>query len=505
MNHFSLDKYNKLVARLEELSRLGAVMGVLHWDQEVILPKGAVASRAQQMSVMAGILHDKGTHPELGDLLENLHASGASAYDPLQWCNIAEAKRDYDLSVKIPKDLVQELAELGSNGHQIWAKAREENKFSDFAPTLKRFVELKTRWAQCAFPDLSPYDANIDIYERGMTVDQLTPIFDRVKAELKILIQRIKENPRTRDDSFMTGNFPIEKQTALGKRISTAMGFSFDHGRMDVSVHPFCGGAGPDDVRITTRYREDNFIESLYAVIHETGHGLYEQGRMQEQRDLPVSEALTMGIHESQSLFWERMIAQGKPFCEAFLPAFQESFPNQLANVVPQVFYEAVNACAPSLIRVEADEATYPLHVILRFEIERDLFDGSLAVDDLPEVWNQKMEDYLGIRPPTDTLGVLQDVHWSGGAFGYFPSYTLGAMYAGQFYDALLKEFPSIENEIAKGNLQPVKNWLNKKIHSRGRLLSPEQLVQDVTGSPLDPEVFIAYLKTKYETLYNLA
>ncbi len=504
MSGFSLDKYNELVSRLEELSRLGAVMGVLHWDQEVILPKGAVESRAKQMAAMAGIMHEKGTHAELGELLETLHSCGASAYDPLQWCNISEAKRDYDLSVKIPKDLVQELAELGARGHQVWAQAREDNKFSDFAPTLKRFVELKTRWAQCAFPELSPYDANIDIFERGMTVDKLTPIFDRVKTELKILIQRIKENPRQSDESFMQGSFSVEKQTALGKRISTAMGFSFDHGRMDVSVHPFCGGAGADDVRITTRYREDNFVESLYAVIHETGHGLYEQGRMQEHRDLPVSESLTMGIHESQSLFWERMIAQGKPFCDAFLPTIQEFFPENLGGVAPQSFFEAVNACSPSLIRVEADEATYPLHVILRFEIEKGLFDGSLAVDDLPEVWNQKMEDYLGIRPPSDTLGVLQDVHWSGGAFGYFPSYTLGAMYACQFYAALLKELPEIESEISKGNLAPVKAWLNEKIHSKGRLLSPDELIQNVTSSPLDPEVFIDYLKRKYEALYGL-
>jgi len=504
MNENSSDKYNDLASRLEELSQLGSVMGVLHWDQEVIMPKGAVESRAKQMSIMAGIAHEKGTHPQLGELLETLYSQGSSAYNPFQWCNILEAKRDYDLNVKIPKELVQELAELGARGHQVWAKAREENKFSDFAPILKRFVELKKRWAKCAFPDLSAYDANIDIYERGMTVAKLTPIFECVKKELKELIQKIGDRPKKNGHSFMEGRFPIDKQESLGRRISESMGFSFDHGRMDVSVHPFCGGGGADDVRITTRYREDNFVESLYAVIHETGHGLYEQGRMQEYRDLPVSESLSMGIHESQSLFWERMIAQGKPFCEAFLPTIREFFPDKLAEVDPDEFFHAVNACEPSLIRVEADEVTYPLHVILRFEIEKALFEGSIDVDDLPGEWNQKMEDYLGILPPNDTLGVLQDVHWSGGAFGYFPSYTLGAMYACQFYDTLLKEIPETEEEISKGNLHEVKTWLNEKIHSKGRLHSPEELVSEVTSKPLDPEVFTNYLKRKYESLYGL-
>ncbi len=286
--------------------------------------------------------------------------------------------------------------------------------------------------------------------------------------------------------------------------ISRDMGFDFDKGRMDVSVHPFCGGGHPTDVRITTRYRTDNFIESLYAVIHETGHGLYEQGRMADSLDLPVSEPLTMAVHESQSLFWERMIAQGKNFCTRYLDKFKEMFPGFLKDVSADSLYKAINVCRPSFIRVEADELTYPVHIILRYEIEKALFEGTLEVKDLPEVWNGKMEEYLGIRPPTDTLGVLQDVHWSGGAFGYFPSYTLGAMYACQFYNQLLVDVKDVTARIEQGDFACIKTWLNKNIHQQGRLYSPDQLAKKVTGQILDPNIFVNYLKTKYNVIYGL-
>jgi len=418
-------------------------------------------------------------------------------------CNIREAQRDYDMETRVPKKLVQEMAELSSRGHPIWADARRDNKFSDFAPTLKRFLELKQEWAHCAFPGLAPYDANIDNFERGATMAQITPIFERLKSELIPLIEAVQEKPLP-DTSFLQGTFPVDRQEALGKQISRDMGFDFNQGRMDVSVHPFCGGGHPTDVRITTRYKDSDFIESLYAVIHETGHGLYEQGRMAEDRDLPVSEALTMGVHESQSLFWERMIAQSRPFCAHYLETFCSTFPENLSAVSVEAMYKAINTCKPSFIRVEADELTYPLHVILRFEIEKGLFDGSMAVNDLPEIWNDKMVNYLGVKPPSDTLGVLQDVHWSGGAFGYFPSYTLGAMYACQFYGALVREVPDTVKHIERGDFAPIKNWLNRKIHRQGRLYTPQELVQRVTGEPLNPDFFIDYLKTKYHAVYQL-
>ena len=494
--------YQKLTTMLEETSRLGGIMGILHWDQEVIMPNGAAESRAKQMGVLAGIIHEKSTTPELGNLLEKL--SQENSFSPIEQCNINEARRDFEMETKVPKNLVMELAELSSKGHQVWVKARSENKFSDFAPVLKQLIDLKKQWANYVSPELNAYDANIDVYERGTTMEDITPVFEKLKSELIPLIRSIQESEYKPDSSFLSGDFPEEKQEALGRSISKDMGFSFDHGRMDVSVHPFCGGSHPTDVRITTRYRRDNFIESLYAVIHETGHGLYEQGRMKEGRDLPASEALTMGIHESQSLFWERMIAQSPAFCKKYLPLIAETFPEKFKSVSEDKFYEAVNTSEPSFIRVEADEVTYPMHVILRYEIEKGLFDGSIEVNSLPELWNAKMKEYLGIVPPTDTLGVLQDTHWSGGAFGYFPSYTLGAIYASQFYNALQKEKPGIEEEIESGNLAPIREWLNQNIHEKGRLYSVPDLVKKVTGEKLNPSVFLSYLKNKYQKIYRL-
>ncbi len=479
-------------------------MGILHWDQEVIMPKGGANSRARQMATLASILHEKSTDSELEGMLDRLLECPEAQFNEFEWRNILEAKRDYDLETRVPRRLVKELAELSSKGHSIWAKAREENRFQDFAPTLKRLIELKKEWAACVAPDKHPYDANIDLFERDATIETISPVFEKLKEELIPLVQAISGSDKKVDTKVLEGKFPLEKQEALGRRISEDMGFSFDQGRMDVSVHPFSGGGDFTDVRITTRYGEDNFVESLYAVIHETGHGLYEQGRMKDWPDLPVSESLTMGVHESQSLFWERMIAQGRPFLTHYLPLFSETFPEQMNGAGVDNLYAAINKVSPSFIRVEADEVTYPLHVILRFEIERGIFDESIQVDDLPQIWKQKMKEYLGLTPETDTQGVLQDVHWSGGAFGYFPSYTLGAMYACQYYQALKREIPDIEEQVGQGKLQPVKEWLNQNIHRKGRLYSAEGLCEKVTGEALNPEHFIRYLKNKYGELYDL-
>jgi carboxypeptidase Taq len=496
--------YDLLVEKLEENSRLSGIMGTLHWDQEVIMPSGGAEARSKQMSSLAGVLHEKSTAPELGACLEKLSLANEMQFNPHEWCNIHEAKRDYDLETKVPKPLVKEMAELGSKGHFVWSQARRDNRFLDFAPVLSRFVELKKQWAACVRPDWEAYDANIDLYERGTRMAEITPLFERLKEELIPLLASIAGASNPPDASFLEGDFPIDRQEALGRRISEAMGFSFDRGRMDVSVHPFCGGGHPTDVRITTRYRKDNFIESLYAVIHETGHGLYEQGRMQNEWDLPVSEPLTMGIHESQSLFWERMVAQSSGFCGYYLETFKETFPAHFDDIDGETLYRAVNKSQPGCIRVEADEVSYPMHVILRYEIEKGLFDGSIPVQDLPEIWNHKIKAYLGVVPASDTLGVLQDVHWSGGAFGYFPSYTLGAMYACQFFNTLKNDLPEVEQHIQNGNFAPIKSWLNEKIHVQGSLFSPSELVRRVTGEPLNPERFVNYLKNKYNAIYNL-
>jgi carboxypeptidase Taq len=497
--------YQELAKKFEELGQLEQIMGILHWDQEVIMPPGATQARAGQIASLAGVAHEKQTDPKIGELLNQLESGSLEDMDPYVRCNIREIRRAYDRETKVPMELVQEMAELGSRGHHIWAKAREENKYSDFAPVLERLIELQKQWAHYIEPDKPAYDVLMDIYERGLTVEQVDPIFERLKVELVPLIRAIQESDYQPDTSFLQGEFSVTSQEALGRTISKALGFDFDKGRMDVSVHPFCGGADPTDVRITTRYGSDNFMESLFAVIHETGHAMYEQGRMERDRALPVSEALTTGIHESQSLFWERMISKQKAFCEHYMELFTKTFPDNLRGVDVQAFYEAINICRPSFIRVESDEVTYPMHIILRYEIEKGIFDGTYAVSNLPEVWNNKMQDYLGIRPATDTDGILQDVHWSGGAFGYFPSYTFGAMYACQFYNAMKQETPDLENWIREGRFQSIRKWLGKKIHVKGKLLSTEVLLKEVTGEILNPTYFITYLKNKYHEIYRLS
>ena len=497
------ENYQALVEKLEEISHLKGVMATIGWDQEVVMPPGAAQARSEQISALAGIIHERVTDPRLQDCLDALEQDTA-LYDSIARCNIREAQRNVARATKVPKKLVQEMAKLSSQSHLVWVAARKENKFSDFAPVLKRFLELKKEWAQCVFPNMDSYDANIDNFERGTTKAEISPVFAQLKSELIPLIKAVQVSSCQPDRAFLQGTFPVGKQEALARQISRDMGFQFDQGRMDVSVHPFCGGSHPTDVRITTRYQESNFIESLYAVIHETGHGLYEQGRMMEGRSLPASESLTMGIHESQSLFWERMIAQSKFFCAHYFESIRATFPENLDGESASSFYHAINSCKPDFIRVEADELTYPLHIILRYEIESALFDGSIGVDDLPEVWNELMFKYLGVKPLTDTLGVLQDSHWSSGAFGYFPSYTLGAIYACQFYRTLVKELPETEKNIEAGNFMPIKNWLNEKIHRQGRLYTPQELVQQVTGEGLNPDYFVNYLKQKYGDIYRL-
>lgn len=496
--------YQNLVKKLEEIAHLNGAMSTLGWDQEVMMPPGASEARAKQIGALAGVIHERMTDPGLGDCLNELKNENLDSWSEVERCNIREAQRSYELETKVPTQLVQELAELSSRGHGIWVAARQDNKFSDFAPVIKRFLELKKEWAQCVWPNLKPYDANIDLFERGTTMEMITPIFERLKAELIPLIHTIQSHSYQPDTSFLKGKFALDKQEALARKISLDMGFNLAQGRMDVSVHPFCGGSHPTDVRITTRYNEGNFIESLYGVIHETGHALYEQGRPLAMGDLPASESLTMGIHESQSLFWERMIGQSRPFCTHYFAMIRATFPGNLQSVNIDSFFRAINTCKPDFIRVEADEVTYPLHIILRYEIEKGLFDGSMRVDDLPHIWNELMLKYLGIQPPTDAVGVLQDSHWSGGAFGYFPSYTLGAIYACQFYKTLLSEQPDTERNVAEGNFVPIKNWLNEKIHRQGRLYTPQQLVQRVTGEDLNPDYFVDYLKNKYREIYNL-
>jgi carboxypeptidase Taq len=452
-------------------------------------------------------LHEKRTDPQLGSLIESLWSQGeeklrAEGLNEWQIANIRDARRDYLKQTRIPKEIVEKMAQLSSRGYQVWVKARESNDFALFAPILTEWIALKKEASALIDASKSAYDVCLDEYERGLTTDRISLVFADLKAKLVPLLKKIIAQPKV-DDSILTkGKFDLATQTKLSHQIAKEIGFNTENGRLDVSVHPFTGGPGPYDVRMTTRYREENLLEGLTGTVHETGHALYEQGRNSAYRDLPVSEPLSMGVHESQSLLWERMVALSRPFTERYWPVLQGNF--KLEAKSNDEIYKAFNAVLPGLIRVEADEVSYPMHIILRFEIERDLFAGTLKVENLPTVWNAKMKEYLGIDVPSNKLGVLQDIHWSGGAFGYFPSYTLGAIYACQIFHAAKVQLPELDTNIREANFAPLRKWLNVKIHERGSLYDDgEKLLEEVTGRKIDIDLFIRYLTEKYSKIYG--
>lgn len=499
--------YEQLSAMLKELNALGGISGLLGWDEMVMMPAGAADSRGAQKAALAGVLHDKKTDPKIGELLAVLRAAPAGALDEVQAAVVRDAHRDYVKETALPKELTQREAKLDSDAYVAWVKARQANDFSIFAPLLEQWVELCKEKARLIDPTKPAYDVLLDDYEKGMTSARLDEVFGQVRDGLVPLIAAIKSRGRPLSAEWIQGDYDLDTQAAMCRKVALDLGFDLERGRLDVSVHPFTGGTHPTDVRMTTRFKKDDILEGLTGAIHETGHALYEQGRNLELDGLPANAALSLGVHESQSLLWERMVGLGKPFCEYLLPLLKERFPAKFGEGVSgEQVYEASNVIKePSLIRVEADEVTYPLHIILRYELERGLVDGSLKVADIPRLWNERMEHYLGAKPPTDAQGCLQDVHWSKGLFGYFPTYSLGAMFATQIYAAAKKDIPGLEDKLRAGEFKPLKEWLNAKIHRVGSLpASGDALMVQATGAPLDPSVFLAYLKDKYTALYKL-
>ncbi|KAI7846262.1 hypothetical protein COHA_000242 [Chlorella ohadii] len=507
--------YEALCKKLKEVSALSGISGLLGWDEMVFLPSNAVNSRAAQKSALAGVLHEKQTEAEIGQLLQRLQAANLAAegLNEYEQATVREAARDYRKLTAVPKELAQREAELESRGYQAWVKARQDSDFSQFAPVLQEWVDLRREKARLVDPSRPVYDVLLDDYEKGVTAARLDEVFGQVKAGLVPLLADLRAR----------GKAPSGVEIGrLCHKIAVALGFSLDSGRLDVSVHPFTGGAHPTDVRMTTRFKQDDLTEGITGAIHETGHALYEQGRNLEYDGLPVNQALGMGVHESQSLLWERMVGLSRPFAAYLLPLMREHFPQLPTEQSPEDLYAALNIIKdPSMIRVESDEVTYPMHIILRYELEKALVEGSIEVADLPRLWNEKMKEYLGCEPESDARGVLQDVHWSAGLFGYFPTYSLGAMYATQIFKAswarLLmgdavgyktaaeKELPGLADDIAAGKFERLKGWLNEKIHKVGSLpASGDELMTSVTGAPLQPQVFLDYLRDKYSQLYQL-
>ena len=410
-----------------------------------------------------------------------------------------EWRRDFLIATKLPKAFVEKMAQLTSESIMVWAKARQEDRFSLFAPYLEKLIDCSFEKARYLGCEKNPYDALLDHYEPDLKERDVDAIFSKLKEEIKTLLKKISACKQV-DNSFLEGDFDHEKQMAFSKEILSSMGYDFSHGRMDISTHPFSTSFHPTDSRITTRMYTKNLIDCILATIHEGGHSLYEMGLPVEHFGSPLCESISLGVHESQSRFWETRIGQSKPFWVHFLPKLQKLFP---IDVSLEDFWMGINKVQPSLIRVEADEVTYPLHVILRFEIEKGFFNGSIKVKDLPDVWREKMKDLLGIVPKNDREGCLQDIHWAIGAFGYFPTYTLGNLFAAHIFLAFQKDFPDWEKRVAAGDLIFIRNWLKEKVHQHGRRYTSKELMEKIHSDTFSEKPYVDYLNKKYSQIYK--
>lgn len=499
----SSQQLDELRERIAEVVDLGQVAAVLGWDQETMMPPKGAEYRATQQATLHGLLHERLTDPRIGELLKDLEQPDAqAALSDVDRAIVRVVRRDYDRATKIPEKLVKDLAIATTRGVESWRKARSESRWDIFAPDLRQIVDLKRQEAACIGYKEHPYDALLDEFEPGTTTAQLRPLFDRLRRETVALLARIDRSPRRPDRSVIEQPYDQDGQKAFGEFILRQMGFDFEAGREDVSAHPFTTSFGPTDVRITTRYDANDLAVALYATIHEGGHALYDQGIPAAFARNGLGECSSLGIHESQSRLWENFIGRSLPFWQFALPKLGEIFPAQVDNASPESMYGAVNRVERSLIRVEADEVTYNLHIILRFELELGLIAREIDVDDLPRLWKEKMRDDLGVEVPNDALGVLQDTHWGAGLIGYFPTYSLGNLYAAQLWATIRRDVPDLDARLAQGDFRVVLSWLREKIHRFGRMYTPSELILRATGEPLNPDYLVRYLSDKYGALY---
>jgi carboxypeptidase Taq len=497
--------YDRLCTHARQVAILNSTLSLLGWDERTKLPKAGGEYRAEQMSFLAGFIHKKLVSPEVGEWLAELIESPLAADRHSETgADIFNLKRDYDRKTKLPQALVEELAKLEVLGQQMWVEARKANDFARFRPLLERTIELKRQQAAAIGFDDQPYDALLDEYEPGARTVEVAAALRGLREQLVPLVAAIAASPRRPNLDALAGRYPIDLQEKFGQRAAAAIGFDFAAGRLDVTNHPFCAGMGPRDVRLTTRYNEKSLDGSLFSTLHEAGHGIYEQGLPAERYGLPTGDAVSLGIHESQSRMWENLVGRSRAFWEHFYPEVQATFPEPLRSVSLDTFYFAINDVRPSLIRTESDEVTYNLHILIRFELELALINGELPVADLPEAWHAKYRQYLGIESPTDADGVLQDVHWSSGAFGYFPTYSLGNLYAAQFFEKAAKDLGDLNAMFRRGEFLPLREWLRANIHSHGRRYPAAELVRRVTGSPLSHDALMRHLRGKFGPLYDL-
>ena len=501
MENEKLQQLKNLLGEVWDISMAAAVLG---WDQETYMPPGGSEARGMQLSTLSRLAHTKFTSPQIGELLAELEPEAAN-WDPDsdEARLIKVTRRDYDKATKVPSDFVAEVARVASEAQVAWREAKEKSDFSKFEPYLARIVELRRQYADFFAPYEHVYDPLLDDFEPGLKTADVQHIFDALRPQQVALIKAIAEKPQV-DDSFLHQHYDEKKQWDFGIEVITKFGFDWERGRQDKSAHPFTTNFSVNDVRITTRIVPDFLGTGLFGTMHECGHALYEQGVDPALERTPLGHGASLAIHESQSRLWENLVGRSRPFWEHFYSRLQEYFPAQLGNVDLETFYKGINKVEPSLIRTEADEATYNLHIMLRLELEIALMEGSVEVKDLPEVWNEKMREYLGVTPPDDAHGVLQDIHWSMGALGYFSTYALGNLISAQWWERMHEDIPNLDEQIRAGNFADLLGWLREHIHRHGAKFEPQELVKRVTGSEIDPAPYMRYLKTKYGEIYNL-
>ncbi len=498
------DKLEQLKKIFEEVSDLGSTAGLLGWDQQTYMPIGGGDARGQQLATIGKLAHQKATSEEVGKLLDELKqefAGAESSSDDAAMIRVAA--RDYDKAVRVPPEFVAEQAIVTTKAYEAWAEARSKSDFSIFLPHLEKVVELVRKYISFFPPADHPYDTLLDDYEPGMKTADVQAIFDGLRTKQVELIKAIAARPQV-NDKFLHKKYIESKVWDFSAEVTRKFGFDWSRGRMDKAPHPFESSFSVNDVRITNRFEPGNPLATLFSAMHESGHAMYEQGINPDYERTSLAHGTSLAIHESQSRMWENLVGRSLPFWEFFYPQLRKIFPSQLEGVGLKNFYKGINKVEPSLIRVNADEATYNLHIMLRLELEIALMEGSLAVKDLPAAWNARMQEYLGIVPPNDRLGVLQDVHWSSGLMGYFPTYTLGNLISAQLWEKIQADIPNVEEQIEAGNFAELLAWLRSNIHRHGAKFEPEVLVKRVTGSAITPEPYLRYLNKKYSEIYEL-
>ncbi len=499
--------YTELCSLLKKAATLGSVSAFISWDQETYMPPSGANARAEQSSLMAELVHARTTDPRVGELLENCERDKSLLGDARAAANLREMRRDYDQATKLPSQLVSELAEVGSKAQHVWKDARAKNDFAMFRPWLEKMVALSRRKAECLGVPTGGeiYDALLDQYEPDAKASEIEAVFTPLRDKLAGLVSDLTGAGKSPDPAPRRIKVPEAKQHALGLAIIEAYGFDLDAGRLDVTTHPFCSGVAAGDTRLTTRYRESSWTDALFGTMHECGHGLYEQGLPKaEFFGQPLADSISLGIHESQSRMWENFVGRSHAFWEWALPVVSKTFGDPINSFSVDEVYASVNAVERSLIRVEADEATYNLHVMLRFELERAIISGDLAVADIPGEWNKRFEEYLGMPVPDDARGCLQDVHWSFGLMGYFPTYALGNLYAAQFWDKINEDIPDLDDRFRRGDFITLLDWLRTNIHSCGKQYKAGQLCERITGKPLEAAPLMRHLEGKLKPVYGL-